>query len=231
MNKSQTFAFAGKRAKKIKIIANDTELKISKMMIKRRLDHPRLQLSLANNFIELGEEKINYINQNSFDSVVSSMDKNLANNYAVNFTKKELGTLSLKGSVILDDTKLIHSKYRIGVKRLLLQNMGKGLSILQVVEGLKNLYPSFSQHCYTVANTGLQRIYKDGTFTKTSQLFEKFKYLGPNDTVTRAFCAAHIGKVYDKKEAESLQSEIMGFFNCRHSLEPVDESLIKNLGK
>lgn len=228
MNRNKIFNFVEKRAKKIKKIAYGIETKISKMMIKRRLDNPRLQLSIANNFIELGKEKINYINEKSFDSVLNSMEKNLANNYAVNFTKKELSALSLKSSIILDDTNLILSKYRIGVKRLLLQNMGKGLSMGQVVQGLKTLYPSFSQHCYTVANTGLQRIYKDGNFTKTSQLFKKFKYLGPDDNVTRAFCADHVGRVFEKKEAEQLQAKIMGLFNCRHSLEPVDGKLIKD---
>jgi len=226
MNRNKTFNFVEERSKKIRKVAYDIDMKISKMMIKRRLDNPRLQLSIVSNFIELGEERINYINEKSFDSVLNSMEKNLANNYSVNFTKKELGALSLKGSTILDDTSLILKKYRIGVKKLLLQNMGKGLSMPQVVKGLKTLYPNFAQHCYTVANTGLQRIYKDGNFTKTSKLFEEFKYLGPDDNVTRPFCAEHVGKVYNKKEAEQLQSEIMGFFNCRHSLEPVDESLL-----
>lgn len=64
---------------------------------------------------------------------------------------------------------------------------------------------------------------------------EKFKYYGPNDDVTREFCARHVGKVYTKEEIEKEWSGswagkisgdpfvVRGGYNCRHRFRGIFE--------
>lgn len=228
MKKKEIFNFIKIRSNKIKKEAKKVRRKIERIIIKRNIHSPSIQISLSGNIIKQGTQRMNYQASKTFESVLNKMEYKLVNNYKINFTKKELAKLALKKSPILADITMQSEIMRNSVKKLLLQNIGKGLSFDQVVQGLKKIYPGYERNCYTVANTSLQHTYKDGSFSKTKELFQKFKYLGPDDNVTRAFCADHVGRVFEKKEAEQLQSEIMGFYNCRHSLEPVDEKLLSS---
>lgn len=55
-----------------------------------------------------------------------------------------------------------------------------------------------------------------------------FEYVGPDDNVTRDFCAEHLGQVKTLEEWDQLDngqidpvSIYCGGYNCRHTLEPV----------
>lgn len=226
MKNKEIFNFIKYNSRQIKKEAESVRRKVEKIIIQRRISPPQIQISLTGNIIKQGTQKINYHASKTFESVLNKMEIGLAQDYKIKLTKKDIQSLSLKKSVILESVTMESAAMQNAVKSMLLKNIGKGLSFHDVVMGLKKLYPGYERNCYTVANTGVQRLYKDGSFSKTKELFQKFKYLGPDDNVTRPFCASHVGKVYGKKEAEQLQSEIMSLYNCRHSLEPVDEKII-----
>jgi hypothetical protein len=63
----------------------------------------------------------------------------------------------------------------------------------------------------------------------------KFKYFGPDDSVTREFCGRHVGKVFTKEEVTEAWSGswagkisgdpfvVRGGYNCRHHFRGVFE--------
>jgi hypothetical protein len=62
-------------------------------------------------------------------------------------------------------------------------------------------------------------------------------YLGPDDNVTRPFCAKHVGKIVTTKERAGLTNDAkqpadvyLGGFNCRHQWAPLSERLAKEYG-
>lgn len=67
-------------------------------------------------------------------------------------------------------------------------------------------------------------------------LDELFVYVGPMDIVTRPFCRAHVGKVYDREAISEMDNGQLpdvlitgGGYNCRHAWKPVsvlDDELI-----
>lgn len=83
------------------------------------------------------------------------------------------------------------------------------------------------QHAFTVANTELMGIDRLSRKMQGDKLgFNEYKYLGPDDDLTRPFCAEHIGVVRDKSYWENVQNETgpnpvfeyCGGYNCRHRL-------------
>lgn len=89
----------------------------------------------------------------------------------------------------------------------------------------------------TEVDTSLSGFSRSVTFNKAQGLgFEKFLYLGPDDQITREFCAERVGKVFTLKQIEGwdngqgLPADIyLGGYNCRHELVPVDDEDIKEL--
>jgi len=196
---------------------------IESILISNPDQPPMIKLGLANKKIGNAEKKISNQYQGDYNSVVNQLQYNLAAEYSIKLTASELTVLSQLASPALDQIKYESTMMKADVKSLLLQNLGKGLGFSDIVKGLKNLYPSYEQHIYTLANTSLLNTYKDAHFTKLYDNFSYFKYVGPMDSVTRPYCAAHVGKIFPVDEAKAIQAYMMTLYNCRHTLEPVTD--------
>lgn len=194
---------------------------IESILIENTDQSPMIKLSLANRKIDKATRQQLAAYKGDFKGMIGELQYNLALGYGVAFTKKELAVLSALDSPALDQLKYESVMMKADVKALMLKNLGQGLSSYDIVKGLKKLYPSYERNIYTLTNTSLLNTYKDAQFTKLVQNFNYFKYLGPNDSVTRAYCQQHVGKIYTAEQAKEIQATILTFYNCRHTLEPV----------
>jgi SPP1 gp7 family putative phage head morphogenesis protein len=159
---------------------------------------------------------------NNYDMIVKNINTLVTMQTGVSFTQKELSSLSNRGSLVIDDIKIASTRLRKEIKSMLLQNIGGEMSFNQMVESLKNLYPAYESNIYTLVNTAYQKLLKDSTYTKYQSVgFEYYKYIGPNDKVTRDYCERHVGKVFTATEANQIQTTLMTFYNCRHELVPI----------
>jgi SPP1 gp7 family putative phage head morphogenesis protein len=181
---------------------------------------PMIKFGLASKKIDNFAKQMSNQYQGDYSNVVNQLQYNLAAEYGIKLTTSELVALSELVSPALDQIKYESALMKADVKALLLRNLGQGLSFAEIVKGLKDMYPSYERHIYTLTNTSLLNTYKDAHFTKLEENFSYFEYVGPMDSVTRPYCAAHVGKVYTAEEAAGIQATIMGFYNCRHTLEP-----------
>lgn len=182
---------------------------------------PMIKIGLANSKIDSVSKKIANNYQGDYNNVINQLQYNLAAEYGIKFTAKELAILSQLASPVLDEIKYESVKMKASIKSMMLKNLGKGLGFSDIVKGLKDLYPSYEQHIYTLANTSLLNTYKDAHFTKLYDNFSYFKYIGPNDSVTRPYCQAHVGKIFTAEEAKGINAYMLTIYNCRHTLEPV----------
>jgi len=182
---------------------------------------PYMQISLGNNIIDKCADVMKLNFQSTFDDYIRATQFSLGFNYDLPFKAPEVAALAARKSPIINDMTIRSVRLKNELKQKLLQNIGEGMPAYKIVKALKESYPSFSRHIGTLVNTGLQRLYKDGSYSKTRQHFKKFIYSGPRDSVNRAYCAAHIGKEYEGTAADEQQAVIMDFYNCRHQMEPV----------
>lgn len=183
---------------------------------------PQKLISLAEQRTDQSMNTTRKIVQDGFDEVILEMQDALAENYDIKLTKANISAMSEMESSMLENVTITSEALKTSVKGVLLQNIGKGISFNQMVNGLKEMYPAYSQHIYTVVNTGLQDIYKQANWAKMEEAgFEYFIYAGPKDEKNRPYCAEHVGKVYTMEEAQAIQAEINTFYNCRHSLDPI----------
>lgn len=204
-----------------KIFADEIIRKMENRILFVSKKSPSIQFSLGKNVIDKGMEKMTLNFKSTFDDYVRATQHSLAFNYSLPFENSELAALSARKSPIINDMIIRSTRLKAELKQKLLQNIGQGLPVYRLVKALKESYPGFSQHIGTLVNTGLQRLYKDGTYAKTKQHFNKFRYAGPKDSANREYCAAHVGKIYEGAAADEQQSIIMNFYNCRHQMEPV----------
>lgn len=90
----------------------------------------------------------------------------------------------------------------------------------------------------TELNTALAGFSRTVNLAKAEDLdIDLFLFAGPDDNVTRDFCAEKVGNIYTREEIESwdngqgLPADIyLGGYNCRHRLDPVSRELAKELG-
>lgn len=184
---------------------------------------PMIKIGLADRKVDNLTKKMANAYSGDYSDVVNQLQYNLAAEYGIKLTASELVTLSELASPALDQLKYESALMKADIKALMLRNLGQGLSFSEIVKALKDMYPSYESHIYTLANTSLLNTYKDAHFAKLTDNFNYFKYVGPMDSVTRPYCAVHVGKIYNKEEAAAIQATIMGFYNCRHTLEPVTD--------
>lgn len=158
-----------------------------------------------------------------YDKIFRETQKLLADRYSIDFTQKELQNIASRQSTILNGLTIRSDTLKTQLKEMLLQNIGKKITFNQMITGLKALEPNYARYTYTIANTSLQQMHKDATWSKTSQKFGYFIYQGPKDSKNREYCAARVHKVYTKVEAARVQNVINKFYNCRHELIPISK--------
>ena len=204
-----------------KKFANKVRRQMEQRVISVYKSSPAIQFALGKNIIDKGTEKMTLAFNSTFDDYVRATQHSVGFNYALPFTDSELAALAARKSPIINDMIIKSARLKVDLKQKLLQNMGSGLPKHKIVKALKDSYPAYSQHIGTLTNTGLKNLYKDGTYSKTKQHFNKHKYAGPADLANRTYCAEHVGKIYKGSEADEQQSAIMDFYNCRHQMEPI----------
>lgn len=185
---------------------------------------PMIKLSLVNRDVDQATQKMLAKYYKSYDEAINALQYNLAVGYGITFTVPQIVAMSELASPALDQIKFESALMKADVKALLLKNLGQGLSVPDIVKGLRHLYPGYESHIYTLTNTSLLNTYKDAHFTKLEENFNYFKYVGPNDSVTRPYCKAHVGKIYTKAEAREIHTTMLTLYNCRHTLEPVRDT-------
>ena len=90
----------------------------------------------------------------------------------------------------------------------------------------------------TELNTSLAGFSRTVNLAKAEDLgIDLFLYAGPDDKVTRDFCAEKVGNIYTRQEIESWDNgqglpadTYLGGYNCRHRLDPVSAELAAELG-
>lgn len=93
----------------------------------------------------------------------------------------------------------------------------------------------------TELNTLLAGFARSVTVGKAKDLgFELFEYLGPDDSITRDFCADLLSRdppIYTREEIESMDNDqgldvfaYGGGYNCRHEWSPISEENARELG-
>ena len=205
-------------------VATKLKKKVDTMIKKSAQDkNPRILISLLNNAVDNSAADLIDMVGNDYDTIIGQVKEAVALEYDVKFTKDQITAIASQKSTILSEIDISNTRLKNDIKRYMLQNLGGKLSLDQVVSTLQNLYPNYESNMYTLVNTYTQRISKDIEWTKTSEIADYFYYAGPKDEKNREYCAEHVGKAYTVDEAGPIQAEIMGFYNCRHRLEPITE--------
>ncbi len=132
---------------------------------------PYVLISTNNNKITNSLKKQIRITSSGYDDVVREMVKIVDDNYQLKFTKQEIKRIISKKSITLDALTIRSNSLKTGLKEMLLKNLGNKLTFTQMVEGLQALAPNYTQYTYTIANTGIQKMYKDSTWLKVSENF------------------------------------------------------------
>lgn len=184
---------------------------------------PYIAAVLAGPIIDKTFKKINDILGTGFDSTLLNVRETLTE-YKLKLTKSDLIAIGRLQSSVIDQLTVPSEKFKSDLKVALLQNVSKGMSQAEIIDALNKLYPAAGGQVKTLVNTSLQHLYKSATWERINTQSDYFVYTGPLDKVTRPFCRQHVGKVYKKADAERIQNEIMNFYNCRHSLEPVSKN-------
>ena len=183
---------------------------------------PFVLSSLISRKIDIGSSRVSRIVSVGFDDalrvIIDTMRKD-----KITFTKKELSSITSLKSNILQSVKFPNDRLKQEVKNILVQNIGKGISINQLADGLAAL-PNTPGQIKTLANTSLQRFYRDTTYTKISATGKYFKYIGPVDSVTRPFCRYHAKKVWTKNQADEIHAKQQTFYNCRHDIRLISQT-------
>ena len=178
----------------------------------------RVLLSELTLYLDNQSRKLRTLTERAFSTIIKQTKSNISSKYDIELTNTELKTLAENQGYVLDNITANDLKLQADLKSMLLQNIGKEITTVQVVRSLTKLYPAYASQIGTIVNTSLVRMYKDADWTVESEIFEYFQYVGPNDGVTRPYCKSHVGKVYTRAEAEAIQAEIQTFYNCRHKL-------------
>lgn len=203
----------------IQEFADKTVAEIEKKILKNYQSKTnRVLLSELLLYLKQQTNKMKKLASSIFSDVIDETQAQISKSYDVELTNSQLATLAENEGIVLDNITSNDLKLQASLKSLLLQNIGKKLTTVQVVSGLQTLYPAYASHIETIVNTSLLRMYKDAEWTVESELFEYFRYDGPSDSVTRKYCQDHVGKVYTADEAAKIQAEIQTFYNCRHKL-------------
>jgi hypothetical protein len=100
---------------------------------------------------------------------------------------------------------------------------------VELSEVIGTLSDRLERHSETIENTSLSGFYRALTVSKSEELgLDLFVYLGPEDEVTREFCAERVGKVYSREEIDRWDNgqgldvwTYLGGYNCRHQLSPI----------
>jgi hypothetical protein len=101
--------------------------------------------------------------------------------------------------------------------------------------------PGLEGQVKTELNTALQGFYRTVTAAKSKELgFELFRYIGPDDDITRPFCESLLERdpaIYTIDEIEAMDNDqglsvltFGGGYNCRHQWRPVTEESARALG-
>lgn len=178
---------------------------------------PYVAAVLAGQVTDRSFKKISDIFGKGFEETLSNIQKTLVE-FDVKLNKTDLANIAKMKDTFLEQVNVPSSKMKSDLKAALLKNIGKGMAKEEIIDELERLYPAMGGQIKTLVNTSLQHFYKSTTWEKTSNQFEYFRYVGPLDKVTRAFCREHVNKVYTKEEAAKIQDIILGFYNCRHDL-------------
>ena len=176
------------------------------------------QLSVAMTILTNEWQKASNKSSLGFDKSIGLIHKQLFEENKMKLTKTEFSVIAKQKSLILEDMAFENERLKRDTKKVLLHNIGKGMSYSQLEKGLKKAHPNYKSYVGTLFNTGLQRLYKDITFSKIQDTFDSFVFLGPKDSKNRAFCAEHVNRTFNKREAKYIQEQLMGFYNCRHRL-------------
>lgn len=123
------------------------------------------------------------------------------------------------------------SQYMADVKRTFQIGVLTG-DVQEFTQVHDELSPTLTGQVETELNTALQGFSRTVTVQKSKELgFELFRYLGPDDDVTRPFCEDLLSKspaIYTLKEIESMDNgqglpviTFGGGYNCRHQWRPI----------
>lgn len=89
----------------------------------------------------------------------------------------------------------------------------------------------------TEINTTLMAYQRIVHFEKADKAgIDKFLYVGPDDDITRPFCAEHVDQIFTRDEIDAMDngtdlpvSIYCGGYNCRHHWRPVSDELAKEI--
>lgn len=143
-------------------------------------------------------------------------------------------------SLISFDTAVIDNRLNLYIDdikatmmRSILANQPVDLDLLQDAAAQE-----LNRNVKTDLNTSMQGFSRSVNLLKADDAgIELFLYSGPDDSLTRPFCDARLGKVFNRSQIEEWDNEqglpadiYLGGYNCRHELVPVDEETAKELG-
>jgi len=110
------------------------------------------------------------------------------------------------------------------------------MSLNTMAEKLKTETNVMLGQAKTLVNTGLAQVQRKSLVSQ-AQEDSLFLYEGANDSATRPFCKAIVGKVFTKKQIAKLNNKqglgVLlngGGYNCRHRWLPVSKEYVKSNG-
>lgn len=210
------------------IDATSADIEAIAKQVKRDVDksvmhltsYPNKAAATSSAIIAVGLEKQAALAASGFDEALK-ITVDAVDLYGLTFTEAELSKLAAKQSLLITDLAINSQTFDNKLKTALLQNISRKLTVTQAASILATTGTKYAPYSETLVKTGLQHFYKSTTWEKVRTNFDTFRYAGPSDSLNRPFCADHVGTTFDKEEADRLQEEIMTFYNCRHTIEPV----------
>lgn len=131
---------------------------------------------------------------------------------------------------VVDDLLAVKGKAAERLREVLLLGIRTHLSLEDEVRELADALGATVRQAANLAETSLMAFQREALVSQAEDAgIDLFVYTGPDDGLTRPFCAEHVGRIYtqdDLDEEENGQgleptSRYLGGWRCRHYLSPI----------
>lgn len=149
------------------------------------------------------------------------------------FTKQNLNTL-VDSRLLMASTYI--TDYVGDIRTIVLESIVAGRKV-NAREVLEKAEGRALANIETEVNTTLMAYQRAVHMEKAIKAgADKFLYVGPDDDITRPFCADHVDQIYTREEIDNMDngtdlpvSLFCGGYNCRHHWRPVSDELAKEI--
>ena len=147
-------------------------------------------------------------------------------NKAFAFSPESLNKIGTMKAIDVQQFSQLGEQAITSYTNMMLSKQITASSATNLIENIAKTADTFRNHAQTWVATSTSALYRESnTLLAQDNGIEQFEYVGVLDSLTRDFCAEHLGEVKTVDEWNALDngqigpvSIYLGGYNCRHSL-------------